>query len=69
MLRPDGAHLFVRSKFAALGLLERLFERGFLLGGQLNHRLTLSSELQENAGKIVLRFGGKATHNVDGVLE
>jgi hypothetical protein len=67
MLRPDGGRLFVRGKFAALGLIERLFELGFLLGCQLNHRLILSGELQENAGKIVLRFGGKAAHDIDGV--
>jgi len=69
MLRPNGAHLFVRGKFAPLGLCKRFFKRGFFLGGQLNYRLIFSSELQEDASKIVLRFGWKAAHCVDGVFE
>ena len=69
MFRPDGAHLFVRGKFAALGLRQQFLERGFFLGGQLNHRLIFSGELQENAGEVVLRFGGEAAHGFDGVFK
>lgn len=69
MLRPDGTHLFVRGEFAALSLRQQFLKRGFFLGGQLNHRLIFSGELQENAGEVVLCFGGEAAHGFNGVFK
>jgi hypothetical protein len=69
MLRPDGAHLFVRRKLASIFLRKGFFKRGLLLGGQLNRRLILSGKLQEHAGKVVLHFRGETAHGLDGVFK
>jgi hypothetical protein len=66
MLRPDGAHLFVRRKFTAICLRKGFVERGSFLGAQLNHGLIFPGQLQEHAGKIVLHFSGETAHGLDG---
>jgi hypothetical protein len=69
MLRPDGAHLFVRRKFTAIRLRKGFVERGAFLGGQLNHGLIFPSQLQEHAGKFVLHFRGERAHGLDSVFK
>jgi hypothetical protein len=69
MLRPDGAHLFVRRKFSAIGLRKRFVKRGFFLGTQLKHGLICPSQLQEHAGKIVLHFRGETAHSLDSLFK
>jgi hypothetical protein len=45
VFRPDGAHLFVRRKLAALGRFLRQSYRGALLGGELDDRLIYTGKL------------------------
>jgi hypothetical protein len=61
MLRPDGAHLFVRRELASVSLRKGCFKRGFFLGSQLDYRLILTSKLQEHASKRVLHLRGQST--------
>jgi hypothetical protein len=69
VFRPDGAHLCVRRKLASVSLRKGFFKRGCFLGGQLDHRLILTGELQEYASKGVLRFRREAAHGLDGVFK
>ena len=49
MLRPDGAHLFVRGEFSARNLLVGGDKVGLFLGGQLDHRLIVTREFEHEA--------------------
>jgi len=69
MLRPDGAHLFVSGKLAAVGLREGLVEGGHLLGSELDNRLIFASELEKHAGERVLRVRREVAEGRDGLLE
>ena len=70
MLRPDGAHLFVRRKLTTICLREGFVKRGFFLGAQLNHRLIFPRrQLQEHAGKVVLHFRRETAHGLDSLFK
>ena len=68
MLRPDGAHLFIRRKFTALRLRKGFVKRGFFVGAQLKHGLIFASQLQEHAGKVILHFRRETAHGSNAAL-
>jgi hypothetical protein len=51
MLRPNGAHLFIGRKLAALGLRESFVKRSLFLSSQWNHRFIVTGQLQEDTCK------------------
>ena len=57
MLRPNGAHLFIGRKLAALGLRESFVKRSLFLSSQWNHRFIVTGQLQEDTCKGVLCLG------------
>jgi hypothetical protein len=69
MLRPNGAHLFVRGKFTAIRLRKGFVKGGCFLGAQLQHRLIFPGQLQKHAGKVVLHFSRKAAHGLDSLFK
>src|ERR1700733_10823437 len=60
MLRPDGAHLFVRRELASRNFSVGLGEVCILLRGQLNDGPILRRQLQQKTGEGVLRLRGES---------
>jgi hypothetical protein len=69
MLRPDGAYLFIRGKFAAIRLRKGCLKRSFFPRRQLNHGLIFPGQLQKQTGELVLHLRRKTPHGLDGVFE
>jgi hypothetical protein len=69
MLRPNGAHLFIGRKLAALGLRKGFVKRSFFLGGQLNRRFIIASQVEEETRNGVLRLGGQGADGFNGAFE
>ena len=69
MLRPNGAHLFIGRKLAALGLRESFVKRSLFLSSQWNHRFIVTGQLQEDTCKGVLCLGRQGADSFNGAFE
>jgi hypothetical protein len=69
MLRPNGAHLFVRRKLAALGLRKGFVERSLFLRSQLDGRFIITGQVYKETRNGVLRLGGQGADGFNSSLE
>lgn len=69
MLAPDRAHLLIGRKFSARGGGFRAVNRGAFLVGQIHNRRIVSGELQDKAGNVILRGGGKTASSFKGAFK
>jgi hypothetical protein len=67
--RPDSAHLLIGREFASIRLRKGLVKRSCFFSTQLKQGLIFTGQLQEHASKLVLDFGGKATHRLDSLFK
>jgi hypothetical protein len=66
VLGPDGFDLIVGCEIAMLGPRERRLKGRFLVGAQPYDGLIVAGQLQEDAGKGVLRFRREFADSSDG---
>lgn len=69
MLRPDGAHLLVRRKFALCCGSLGFIQRRLFVGRHIDFGLLFASKLKQHARQIILHFRRKGADRLHDVVE